>query len=89
MSRAVSIQTNFTTGEIDPLLKSRIDIDQYYNSLEQARNVVIQPQGGITRRPGLQYISTIPSAANPQNGCRLVPFEFSTTQSYKIGRAHV
>ena len=54
MSRAVSIQTNFTTGEIDPLLKSRIDIDQYYNSLEQARNVVIQPQGGITRGPGIQ-----------------------------------
>ena len=88
MSRAVSIQTNFTTGEIDPLLKSRIDIDQYYNSLEQARNVVIQPQGGITRRPGLQYISTIPSAANPQNGCRLVPFEFSTTQSYMLLFVH-
>ena len=88
MSRAVSIQTNFTTGEIDPLLKSRIDIDQYYNSLEQARNVVIQPQGGITRRPGLQYISTIPSAAAPQSGCRLVPFEFSTTQSYMLLFVH-
>ena len=88
MSRAVSIQTNFTTGEIDPLLKSRIDIDQYYNSLEQARNVVIQPQGGITRRPGLQYISTIPSAATPQSGCRLVPFEFSTTQSYMLLFVH-
>ena len=88
MSRAVSIQTNFTTGEIDPLLKSRIDIDQYYNSLEQARNVVIQPQGGITRRPGLQYVSTIPSAAAPQSGCRLVPFEFSTTQSYMLLFVH-
>jgi hypothetical protein len=31
MSRAVTIQTNFTTGELDPLLKSRIDINQYYN----------------------------------------------------------
>ena len=88
MSRAVTLQTNFTTGEIDPLLKSRIDIDQYYNSLEQARNVVIQPQGGITRRPGLQYVSTIPSAAAPQSGCRLVPFEFSTTQSYMLLFVH-
>ena len=26
MSRAVTLQTNFTTGEIDPLLKSRIDM---------------------------------------------------------------
>jgi hypothetical protein len=88
MSRAATLQTNFTTGEIDPLLKSRIDIDQYYNSLEQARNVVIQPQGGITRRPGLQYVSTIPSAAAPQSGCRLVPFEFSTTQSYMLLLVH-
>lgn len=84
MSRAVTIQTNFTTGEIDPLLTSRIDINQYYNALDKARNVLIQPQGGVVRRPGLEYVHTIPSAANPQNGLRLVPFEFSTTQSYML-----
>ena len=84
MSRAVTLQTNFTTGEIDPLLTSRIDINQYYNGLDKARNVLIQPQGGVVRRPGLEYIDTIPSAANPQNGIRLVPFEFSTTQSYML-----
>ena len=84
MSRAVTIQSNFTTGELDPLLNSRIDINQYYNALDKARNVLIQPQGGAVRRPGLEYVSTIPSAANPQNGVRLVPFEFSTTQSYMM-----
>ena len=88
MSRAVTIQTNFTTGEVDPLLKARIDINQYYNALEQARNVLIQPQGGIERRPGLQFIFEIPSAANPQNGMKLVPFEFSTTQSYMLLFVH-
>ena len=55
MSRAVTLQTNFTTGEIDPLLTSRIDINQYYNGLDKARNVLIQPQGGVVRRPGLEY----------------------------------
>ena len=84
MSRAVTIQSNFTTGELDPLLKSRIDINQYYNALDKARNVLIQPQGGAIRRPGLEYVDTIPSAANPQDGVRLVPFEFSTTQSYMM-----
>ena len=88
MSRAVTIQSNFTTGEIDPLLKSRIDINQYYNALETARNVLIQPQGGIERRPGLQFLFEIPSAANPQNGMKLVPFEFSTTQSYMLLFVH-
>ena len=81
MSRATTIQTNFTTGEIDPLLKSRIDINQYYNALEEARNVLIQPQGGAERRPGLQFISDITSAGTT---FRLVPFEFSTTQSYML-----
>ena len=88
MSRAVTIQSNFTTGEIDPLLKSRIDINQYYNALETARNVLIQPQGGIERRPGLQFLFEIPSAANPQDGMKLVPFEFSTTQSYMLLFVH-
>ena len=88
MSRAVTIQTNFTTGEVDPLLKSRIDINQYYNALDQARNVLIQPQGGIERRPGLQFIFEVPSAANPQDGMKLVPFEFSTTQSYMLLFVH-
>ena len=81
MSRATTIQTNFTTGEIDPLLKSRIDINQYYNALEEARNVLIQPQGGAERRPGLQFISDVTSAGTT---FRLVPFEFSTTQSYML-----
>jgi len=84
MSRAVTLQSNFTTGEIDPLLKSRIDINQYYNGLDKARNVLIQPQGGVVRRPGLEYVDTIPSAASPSNGIKLVPFEFSTTQSYML-----
>ena len=84
MSRVTSFQSNFTTGEIDPLLKSRTDIKQYYNGLASATNVLVQPQGGVTRRPGLQYVGTIPSASNPQSGCRLVPFEFSTTQSYML-----
>jgi hypothetical protein len=88
MSRAVTIQTNFTTGEVDPLLKSRIDINQYYNALDQARNVLIQPQGGIERRPGLQFIFEVPSAANPQDGMKLIPFEFSTTQSYMLLFVH-
>jgi len=88
MSRAITIQTNFTTGEVDPLLKSRIDIKQYYNALDKARNILIQPQGGVERRPGLQFIKQIDSGGSPENGTRLVPFEFSTTQSYMLLFVH-
>ena len=46
MGRVTAIQTNFTNGEIDPLLRGRTDIEQFYNGLETATNVIIEPQGG-------------------------------------------
>jgi hypothetical protein len=61
MPRSVLIQTNFVVGELDPLLRGRIDLNQYYNALQKATNVVIQPQGGARRREGLQYIDTLPA----------------------------
>ena len=88
MTRAVTIQTNFTTGELDPLLRSRIDIGQYFNGLDKARNVTVQPQGGVERRQGLQFIKQIDSGASPEDGTRLIPFEFSTTQSYMLLFTH-
>ena len=33
MARFVSIQTNFTTGELDPLLKARVDLKARQNAL--------------------------------------------------------
>tara|TARA_R110002124_G_scaffold167348_4_gene334681 strand:- start:7802 stop:9781 length:1980 start_codon:yes stop_codon:yes gene_type:complete len=82
MSRVVRIQTNFSSGEIDPLLRARVDLEQYYNALQTATNVVVQPQGGVKRRDGLKYIAELPAAANPQSGVRLIPFEFSVDDSY-------
>jgi len=75
VSRTLNIQTDFTAGVIDPKLRGRLDLDQYYKAMSSAQNIVVQPQGGITRRPGLQYISTISGGA-PASGVRLVPFEF-------------
>lgn len=90
MARFVTIQTNFTAGEIDPLLRSRIDIKSYENGLETAQNVLCQPQGGITRRNGLRYINALPNAGSDSaaNGVRLVPFEFSTSDSYMLCFTH-
>ena len=88
MSRVVRIQTNFSSGEIDPALRARIDLEQYYNGLETASNVVILPQGGAKRRDGLKFVYELPSAAAPQNGVRLIPFEFSTDDSYMFAVTH-
>jgi len=90
MSRFVSIQTNFSTGELDPLLRARVDLTAYANALEKATNVVCQPQGGIRRRPGSRYITALPNAGaeSAANGVRLVEFEFSTSDSYMLCFTH-
>jgi len=90
MSRFVSIQTNFSTGELDPLLRARVDLTAYQNALEDATNVVCQPQGGIRRRPGLRYLTSLPNSGTESaaNGIRLIEFEFSTTDSYMLCLTH-
>jgi hypothetical protein len=80
MARFVNIQTNFTTGELDPLLRSRVDLNAYANALDTAKNVVCQPQGGVTRRPGTRFITEL--GGTPEDGVRLVAFEFSIDDSY-------
>ena len=82
MARFVNIQTNFTTGELDPLVRSRVDLDAYRNALETAQNVICQPQGGVTRRPGSKFITEI--GGSPENGVRLIHFEFSVDDSYML-----
>jgi len=90
MARFVSIQTNFSTGELDPLLRARVDLTAYQNALEEATNVVCQPQGGIRRRPGTKYIASLPNSSTESagNGTRLVEFEFSTSDSYMLCFTH-
>jgi len=82
MARFVDIQTNFTSGELDPLVRSRIDLDAYKNGLETARNVICQPQGGVHRRPGTKFLTEL--GGSPENGVRLVHFEFSVSDSYML-----
>jgi len=88
LSRVTQYQSNFTVGEIDPLLVGRIDIQQYASGLSKAQNVVVLPQGGFERRPGLRFMLDITShlggSFTTLDGIRLVPFEFSTTQAFML-----
>jgi len=52
-------QTSFASGELSPLLIGRTDLDQYYKGAQQAEGVVIVPQGGVKRRPGLEHIDGV------------------------------
>jgi len=82
MSRIIRSQTNFTSGELDPQLRARIELNQYFNGMEKATNVVVQPQGGIKRREGTEFIAELPSSAG--TAVRTVNFEFSVDDSYML-----
>jgi hypothetical protein len=90
MARFVNVQTNFSSGELDPLLRARVDLPAHANGLEEATNVIVQPQGGVRRRPGSKYIMSLPNTSTESagNGTRLVPFEFSTSDSYMLCFTH-
>jgi len=86
MARFVDFQTNFATGELDPLLRARVDLQQYNNALAKATNVLIQPQGGLRRRPGMKHILELPNSGTESaaNGVRMVGFQFSVDDSYML-----
>ena len=69
-------KTNFTAGELAPELLGRADLRAFENGARRLRNVVIQPTGGVARRPGLHHVAILPGMA------RLLPFEFNTEQTY-------
>lgn len=83
MSRYHQYQASFTGGEMDPLLRGRTDLQQYYAAVALAQNVQFEPQGGFSRRPGLRFLTDL-TGDNPDNGVLLIPFEFSTTQNFMV-----
>lgn len=73
------IQTNFSAGELSPLLLSRVDIAKYANGCKDITNFVIQRFGGARKRGGSEYIEGVKTNASK---VRLIPFIYSSTQAY-------
>ena len=66
MPRTRPIKTNFARGEIDPKAQMRSDIAAFENGADKIRNALVFPQGGVRRRPGLEFVDTLPPANPPQ-----------------------
>lgn len=73
--------TAFTRGEVSPRLKGRTDYKGYYDSCDTVLNMVIQPQGGATRRPGTLFSALTKRQDRSQH---LIPFQFSVVQAYML-----
>ncbi len=75
------IQPSFAAGEIGPALHGRVDVSKYAVGLRTAKNVFVRPHGGVSNRAGLRYVG--PARAHDAKP-RLIPFRFSTTQTYVL-----
>ena len=79
MARVAAQLSNFTAGELSPRLDGRNDLAKYSAGCATVENMVIYPHGAAARRPGTTFIAEVKSSAAKT---RLIPFEFSTTQTY-------
>tara|TARA_Y100001937_G_scaffold93330_1_gene126387 strand:- start:400 stop:2169 length:1770 start_codon:yes stop_codon:yes gene_type:complete len=79
MPRTTLALTSFVSGEFSAKLDGRTDFQKYNSSCKTLENFLIHPQGAATRRVGTQFIAEVKSSAAKT---RLIPFEFSTTQTY-------
>ncbi len=81
MSPITGIKPSFSGGEFAPSLYSRVDLQKYSTGAKTIKNCIVHPHGGVSNRPGFKYIAAGKTAAKK---IRLIPFEFSTTQTYML-----
>jgi hypothetical protein len=69
-----TVYTNFSSGELNPLLVTRTDANAYFSGAKTLRNWYLLDEGGIMRRPGTTYKATLPGKS------RVIPFIFSNDE---------
>ncbi len=88
MAQTVPYAINsFAGGEWDPQLQSSVDLVKYRTACKVMRNFFAHVNGKASNRPGLQYVcQTMNSTTNQSavQNVRLIPFIFSTSQSYVV-----
>jgi hypothetical protein len=79
MARVAVQLTNFTGGELSPRLDGRNDLAKYASGCKTLQNMIVYPHGSAARRSGTSFVAEVENSAEKT---RLIPFEFSTTQTY-------
>tara|TARA_B100000131_G_scaffold297368_1_gene316059 strand:+ start:940 stop:3132 length:2193 start_codon:yes stop_codon:yes gene_type:complete len=66
-----TVITNFSSGELNPLLAQRTDVPSYFSGAKSCKNFALLAEGGIMRRPGTSFLTSLPAES------RIIPFIFS------------
>ena len=73
------IQPSFAKGELGPALYGRVDTAAYTIGVRSARNMYVHNHGGMSNRPGLQFICPVKDhTIQPV----LMDFQFKSTDTY-------
>jgi len=86
MARSAPSFSSFTAGEISPRLEGRTDLAKYSQGLSDLTNMVVMPHGGVTRRPGTEFLG---QCGNNFSKVRLIPFQFKTSDTYILEFSHL
>jgi len=79
MVKSAPALSSFTAGELSERLSGRISLTKYREGLAELTNFLVLPQGGVTRRPGTEYLGEVKDS---DDITRLIPFQFKTSDTY-------
>lgn len=74
-------QPSFSAGEISPSVYGRVDLARFYTGLRTCRNFIVRQYGGVSNRPGTEFVAEVKDSADTT---RLFPFVFSSDQAYVV-----
>ena len=81
MPRTTAALNSFVSGEFSAKMDGRTDFEKYSSGCKTLQNMLVHPQGAAARRVGTQFIAEVKTSSLKT---RLIPFEFSTTQTYVL-----
>ena len=79
MAKTLVSVPSFTAGQLSPRMEGRTDFQKYFSAGTIINNFIVQPHGPVGRRPGSYFVSEVKDSSKKT---RLIPFSFSTTQTY-------
>lgn len=81
MPKVRNLWTNFSKGELSPLLEGASDLAAYFEGGSVIENFRLLRQGGLQRRAGTRFIAEVKDSSKDTI---VLPFEFSVEDSYML-----
>ena len=79
MPKTRRMLTNFSKGELSPLIEGRPDLAAFFEGGKTIENWLLMRQGGLIRAPGTRFICEVKDSTKDTI---LLPFEFSVNDAY-------